>query len=73
MDSGSGGRVGNDIGSSGGGGGCGHGQCSLWSPCPPKMSTIKLIILSKKEIVLRRTIIIREEAVAKQLLMVNLS
>ncbi len=52
--------VGGGIGVGGGGcgGGGGRGWCPLWSPCPPKMSTIKLIILSKKGIVLKNTIII---------------
>jgi hypothetical protein len=41
-----------DGGGGGGGGAC--GQCPLWSPHPPKKSTIKLIILSKKVIVLKK-------------------
>jgi hypothetical protein len=61
--SGSGGGEGNGSGSGGGvggggGGGCGGGGggcrwCPLWSPCLPKMSTIILINLSYKVIVLK--------------------
>ncbi len=58
--SGSGGGVGGGRGGGRGGGGRGggRGRCPLWSPCPPKMSTIILITLSDKVIVLKNSIII---------------
>jgi hypothetical protein len=54
----SGGGVGGGGGNGCGGGGGGRRRCPLWSPCPPKTSTIILINLSYKVIVLKKTIII---------------
>ncbi len=45
-------------GGEGGGGGNGCGWCPLWSPCPPKMFTIKLIIFSKKLIVIKKQLLL---------------
>ncbi len=42
------------VGGGDGSGSGGRGWCPFWSLCLPKMSTIKLIILSKKVIVLKR-------------------
>ena len=54
---GSDGGVGGGVGGGGSGGGGGRRWCPLLLPCPPQMSTIKLIILSEKGIVLKQTII----------------